>query len=132
MKLYILILLFAFFFFSKASAQVCVGYNTDLIDKQMRKNGYTFMMQKENLLYYSNEADSMFSVHHLDQYGICFKSVMIFPSNRTLWSNYKVLNSKGKLTDVLTWKIDMKGEEGILYAIITRYSKNYTITFVGK
>jgi hypothetical protein len=129
MKRFILLGVFNFLAFSNSYSQICIGYTDEILDQVLLQKGYSFVEKKDNALIYSNERDSIQTVQYLNDYNICVKSVMVFPSNRTFRDTYNVLNNKGISTDLLTWKIPLKNEDGYVYAIITRYPKNYTLTF---
>ena len=129
MKRFLLLGFFVMVVFSEAYSQICIGYSDEILDQVMLSKGYSFLEKKENALFYSNEKDSMLAVQYLDDRNICVKSVMVFPSNRTLKDVYNALDSKGITVNPLTWKIPLKDSEGYVNAIITRYPKNYTLTF---
>ena len=129
MKRFLLCGFLNFLVFSTSYSQICIGYSDEILDRDLLNRGYSFVEKKDNALFYSNERDSMLAVQYLDERNICIKSVMVFPSNRTFWNTYNVLNNKGISIDPLSWKIPLKNEEGFVSATITRYSKNYTITF---
>jgi len=129
MKKIILCGVFTIGVFSTAFSQICIGYTDEILDQDLLSKGYSFVEKKGNALIYSNERDSMQTVQYLDDHNICVKSVMVFPSNRTFLETYNVLNIKGISTDLLSWKIPLKNEDGFVNAVITRYPKNYTLTF---
>jgi hypothetical protein len=132
MKRFLLSGFFSLLAFLTSYSQICIGYSDEILDQELLRKGYSFVEKKENALIYANEKDSMQTVQYLNENNICVKSVMVFPSNRTLWQTYNVLNNKGISIDPLAWKIPLKNEEGFVSATITRYSKNYTITFSEK